>query len=132
ESPPNPLPPGPPAPPLPNAPGAAGWLKPALVGGVVGALIAAAVSGGIVAAHDNNNTTKAVSPAVTRASSRLAGDKLDIARVLNSVEHGVVSIKVEGPSNDVLGSGSFQAAGSGMVIDSTGLILTNAHVVTGA
>src|SRR5438067_7750992 len=80
ESPPNPLPPGPPAPPVANAPGGAGgWLKPALVGGVVGALIAAAVSGGIVAAHDNSNdTTKVVSPAVTRASSRLAGDKLDI------------------------------------------------------
>jgi S1-C subfamily serine protease len=132
ESPPNPLPPVPPAP-AASPPGGAGWLKPALVGGVVGALIAAAVAGGIVAASDDDNSTvRSVSPAVSRASSRLAGDKLDIAHVLDSVEHGVVSIKVQGPSNNILGTGSFEAAGSGMVIDSTGLILTNAHVVSGA
>lgn len=133
ESPPNPLPPVPPAP-ASSAPGGAGWLRPALVGGVVGALIAAAVAGGIVAATDGGSSTPSVAaaPALSRASSRLAGEKLDIAGVLDSVERGVVSIKVEGPSNNVFGTGSFQAAGSGMVIDSTGLILTNAHVVSGA
>jgi S1-C subfamily serine protease len=131
ESPPNPLPPVPSVPGS-SAPGGAGWLKPALVGGIVGALIAAAVAGGIVAANDDDSSVRAAAPSISRASSRLAGDKLDIAHVLDSVEHGVVSIKVQGPSNNILGTGSFEAAGSGMVIDSTGLILTNAHVVSGA
>jgi S1-C subfamily serine protease len=133
ESPPNPLPPGPPDAPGSAAPaGGPAWLKPALVGAVVGALVAAAVAGGIVAATDDGDSVRSVAPAITRESSRLAGEQLEIAEVLDSVEHGVVSIKVAGPSSNAFGTGRFQAAGSGMIIDSTGLILTNAHVVSGA
>jgi putative serine protease PepD len=101
-----------------------------LIGAVVGALVAAAVAGGIVAANDDGGSTQSV--AVTRASSRLAGEKLDIHGVLAAVQPGVVSIGVEGIQSNGIRSGSFQAAGSGMVIDASGLVLTNAHVVNGA
>ena len=127
-SPPNPLPPEPPAPPAT----ATGWLKPAIVGGVVGALVAAAVSGGIVAAT-RHDTTRVVGPVITRTSSRLGGDKLDVAGVLAKVEAGVVAVSVVGQANNgFFNSGQFQAAGSGMIVDTNGLVLTNAHVVAGA
>jgi len=130
ESPPNPLPPSPSAAPDEAGRSSTAWLKPALVGGLVGALVAAAVAGGIVAATDEDSPqSQAV---ITRESSRLAGENLEVSAVLDAVEHGVVSIKVEGPQVTPLGTGAFEAAGSGMVIDSTGLVLTNAHVVAGA
>src|SRR5688500_6162216 len=87
ESPPNPLPPPPPEPPRGDGDRRGAWLKPALAGGVVGALIAAAVAGGIVAADDDGSAARPAG--LTRASSRLAGEKLDIRDVLERVEPGV-------------------------------------------
>jgi putative serine protease PepD len=118
----------PPTPPKPLA-SAPGWLKPAIAGGVVGALVAAAVAGGIVAATDDGGTTT-VRPAaaLTRSSSELGGSHLDVAGVLQKVQHGVVAIEVNGTTQYQ----SFKAAGTGMIIDSAGLILTNAHVVESA
>jgi S1-C subfamily serine protease len=137
---PPPAPPVPPSPPNPMPPVAApdpdrssGWLKPALAGGLVGAVVAAALSAGIVAATDDDPVSRSVVPAVSRASSRLAGEQLDVAGVLQAVEKGVVAISVEGTRTSQFGFGqSFEAAGSGMVLDSTGLVLTNYHVVDGA
>jgi putative serine protease PepD len=126
-SPPNPLPPDPPPERRPRP--SAGWLKPAIAGGIVGAIVAAGVAGGIVAATDHP-TTKTVAPAaLTRSSSRLSGAKLDVAAVLQKVQHGVVAVDVKGSTG---GLQSFEAAGTGMIIDSAGLILTNAHVVQNA
>lgn len=138
EMPPPPPPPAPPSPPNPLPPepepprGApTGWLKPALAGGIVGAVVAASVAGGIVAAT-RHDTTRVVGPVITRTSSRLGGDKLDVAAVLAKVERGVVAVSVVGTSSNGFNTGRFQAAGSGMVIDADGLVLTNAHVVAGA
>jgi putative serine protease PepD len=132
ESPPNPLPPPPPTPPRETR-SSTGWLKPALVGGIVGALIAAALAGGIVAAADDDSPS-AASPAaaLTRASSKLAGEQLNVRDVLQAVQPGVVSINVQGTQSNGFRIGTFEAAGSGMVIDADGLVLTNAHVVSGA
>jgi putative serine protease PepD len=108
-------------------------LKPALAGGIVGALIAAAVAGGIVAAADDDGSRAAPAPAAqTRASSRLSGEQLDVRHVLAAVQPGVVSINVKGSQSNGFRIGTFEAAGSGMVIGADGLVLTNAHVVNGA
>lgn len=67
-----------------------------------------------------------------RAPVELKGEPLDIRGVIEAVQPGVVSIAVEGvlgaPGNQQLVSG----AGSGMVIEPDGLVLTNHHVVAGA
>lgn len=105
-------------------PPSASWWKPALIGAIVGALVAAAVMGGIVAALDDNAGTTA--PFTNRPSGSLGrDDALDIAGVLRAVGPGVVSINI------AAGFGG-EGAGSGMVIDEDGYVLTNAHVVRGA
>lgn len=111
-----------------------GWLKPALAGGVVGAVVAAAMAGGIVAASDDRDSgsSPAATAVASRPSTRLTDDPLSISQVLDAVEKGVVAIKVQGIQTDGLRTGIFEGAGSGMVIDPTGLVLTNAHVVNGA
>jgi putative serine protease PepD len=132
ESPPHPLPGSsepPRAPREPKPRSAVGWFKPALAGGIVGAIVAAGVAGGIVAANDDGVSSAKAPAALTRSSSKLAGAHLDVAGVLQKVQHGVVAIDVKGSSN---GFQSFEAAGTGMIIDSAGLILTNSHVVEGA
>lgn len=58
----------------------------------------------------------------------LRGDALDVQGVLSFVSPSVVSIE----ANNETSRGVFEGAGSGIVVDSTGLILTNAHVVEDA
>jgi putative serine protease PepD len=99
----------------------AGWLRSALVGGLAGAVAAAGVAGAVVAADDDPEPRVIEVPVVGRPSSQLEGDTLDIRSVLAAVSPAVVSITARG-----VGSGT------GMVIDATGVVLTNAHVVNGA
>lgn len=131
-----PLPPPLPSNEPPNPAGSerkSAWLKPALAGGTVGAVVAAALAGGIVAASNDPHTGSSRATAtVSRPSSQLGDDPLSISRVLDAVEKGVVSIKVQGVQTNGLRTGMFEGAGTGMVIDATGLVLTNAHVVNAA
>jgi S1-C subfamily serine protease len=100
------------------------WPLVALLGALVGALVASVLSIGITRALDDDATTPR-SVAASRASSRLAGAQLDIRGVLEAVRPGVVSIT----ERDASGR---SGAGTGMVIQADGLVLTNAHVVNGA
>jgi S1-C subfamily serine protease len=70
--------------------------------------------------------TAAGLPASTesRPSTKVAGPSLDIRALLDKVRPSVVSIHT--------GTRSGDAAGSGVVLRSDGLVLTNAHVVEGA
>ena len=97
------------------------WWRPAFLGGVAGAVAGALVAGGIVIATDDDGGGRS---SVTRPTSVLEGEALDIRGVLDAVEPGVVSINVAGRIS--------AGAGSGMVIDDDGHVLTNAHVVRGA
>ena len=58
----------------------------------------------------------------------LRAEALDIQGVLSFVSPSVVSIE----ANNETSRGVFEGAGSGIVVDNTGLILTNAHVVEDA
>jgi S1-C subfamily serine protease len=53
---------------------------------------------------------------------------MDVHAVLDAVEESVVTIEIRGATT----TQEFQAAGTGVVIDDTGIVLTNAHVVEGA
>ena len=87
--------------------------------------------GGWVVGDDSPSAS--TSPVTAQAASvALEGDAMDVAGVLARVEPSVVSIETKiseqrGPFTQQ-GTG----AGSGLVIDTKGTILTNAHVIEGA
>ena len=92
----------------------------------VGAFVAAIVGAGAVLLFDDASTTPA--PVEVGVPLQLDGEVLDIRGVLAKVEPSVVSISTEQDRFGTFGGG----AGSGILIDEAGLILTNAHVVAGA
>jgi S1-C subfamily serine protease len=118
-----PAPPTAPAAPEPKRPSS---MRAALVGALAGAVVAAAVAFGVVALTEDDNETEATTgPPVVVAN----GQGLDVHAVLDAVQDAVVAINVEGVSQF---GGFAEGAGSGMVIDPDGLVLTNNHVIEGA
>ena len=124
-----PVTPGPP--PVTGAPDGGrrrGWLPAALVGAIVGAL----VSGGIVAAFRQPDRVTRTGPSYSANGSQLAKPG-DIQGILSRVEPAVVSINTRGFSQgDLFNIVPRQGAGTGMVVTPDGDVLTNAHVVSGA
>ncbi|MBW3573981.1 MAG: trypsin-like peptidase domain-containing protein [Actinobacteria bacterium] len=106
------------------------WAAP-LAGGLAGAVVAlvvlaGAVATGVVATGERQGAL------VDRPAFRLTGEPLDIQGVIEAVRPGVVSIMVQGVNATPIGNQLVSGAGSGMVIQPDGLVLTNAHVVEGA
>ncbi len=106
------------------------WIVSALVGAVVGA----AVSGGIVATVREDDgpapTVESSSPANTPARITEPGT---IASILEKVEPAVVSISTQGFGQDDFASVlPRQGAGTGVVLTPDGDVLTNAHVIADA
>jgi S1-C subfamily serine protease len=97
----------------------------ALIGGIVGAVVAALVAGGLVLATDDDEPS--ADPITSSTLTRSDRDGLDIQSILQIAQPSVVSIHT-GSSVSPLAEG----AGTGFVIDDEGLILTNAHVIAGA
>ena len=107
-------------------PARSGGIRAALIGGLVGAIVAGGIS---VAAlwNDNDSSVATQATSVTtpaRSSATIPGSKLDIKALLGKVRPSVVSIHT-GVTNG-------QAAGSGIVVSADGMILTNNHVIDGA
>jgi S1-C subfamily serine protease len=96
----------------------------------VGAVVGAGVSGGIVAAVGDRQTT------VTRVvgtNLRRTETPTDIQGILRKVEPAVVAINTRGFTvDDFFGVQPQAGAGTGMVISPDGLVLTNAHVIADA
>ncbi|MGB3410582.1 MAG: trypsin-like peptidase domain-containing protein [Microthrixaceae bacterium] len=101
-------------------------LRAALIGGLVGAIIAGGVVG--AALWDRGPVAPTATPVATsgtqRPSAQIAGESLDIRSILAKVGPSVVSIHT--------GTRQGDAAGSGIIINKDGLVLTNAHVIDGA
>lgn len=115
---------GPSPDPAPPTSDRGGRLTAALVGGIVGAVVAALVASGLVLATDDDATAGPTTTTTVLPPSVSPGAELDIQQLLNATQPSVVSINTD--------SSAGQAAGTGFVIDSGGLILTNAHVIAGA
>ena len=124
------------------------WAKPALVGGIVGALISGVAStGAFIATRDSStrvtsssatvpvavggSTSSATLPQVTFADGTRAGNMVKAAYQV--VSPSVVSIDTKGiDASGFRGLQPAEGSGSGIVISEDGLVLTNAHVVRGA
>jgi S1-C subfamily serine protease len=125
----------PPPPPAPSPPDGRrerrkpGWLAAALVGALVGA----AVSGGIVAFFDDSDGAGTVET-VTRPDrpSASVARPGDIRSILDRVEPAVVSISTRGFTRGFFEVVPTSGAGTGMILTPDGDVLTNAHVVAGA
>ncbi|MFN8018177.1 MAG: trypsin-like peptidase domain-containing protein [Acidimicrobiales bacterium] len=92
----------------------------AFVAFLAGALVVGAPSAPTPSGRDD----KVVAPTTT--ASLRSGKQLDIGALLDKARPSVVTIETGGPDS------MFGGAGSGVVIDAKGLILTNAHVIEGA
>jgi putative serine protease PepD len=93
------------------------------------ALVAGAVSGGVVSANLTDDRAPATSQATGGNSSVIAHPE-DIQGILAKVEPGVASIRTQAAR-----AGRFfpsSGAGTGVVLTPDGEVLTNAHVVAGA
>ncbi len=115
-------------PPGPSSSDRGGRLMAALVGGIVGAVVAALVASGLVLATDDDGGVAGPAPTTTSPPPSVApGEALDIGQLLDQAQPSVVSI-----NTGLAAMPGAMGAGSGFVLDETGLILTNAHVIEGA
>ena len=139
-----------PVPPAPPAPARQGWARPALVGGLVGAIISGGITGGAVLATrddsgDRNTTVtaakvsstgaagSAATPAVERDGVVVSNGTSTLQQAYLKVRPSVVSINTKGfDSNSFTGVEPSSGAGSGIVISKDGLVLTNNHVIENA
>jgi S1-C subfamily serine protease len=93
----------------------------------------AGAAGGYVAGQSGHDTVvQTAAPAKAETVSAVAGTGIDVAAVIKAVEPSTVSVvssilQQRGPF-----AGYATGAGTGIVMDDAGHILTNAHVVDGA
>ena len=130
------------APPSPtNSATRRSWLRPAMIGGVVGALVSSAVLGTalVTTRNDNNSSSSQITTSVTTPTlpelanvQALPGE--GVPGVLAKIQPSVVTIATKGFDQNF---GAFNAepqegAGTGIVLTADGYILTNAHVIANA
>jgi putative serine protease PepD len=94
------------------------------------ALGAGAVGGRLTS--DNHTVNRTTTVTAQPASMNLSGQTMNVGEVLAKVEPSVVSIQTQITEQNGFFTQQGTGAGSGIVIDTDGTILTNAHVISGA
>jgi len=115
-----------------NPRGGRGWVVVA----VVAALVGGAAGAGIAEAVGTGNGASSAPPVKVGQETpgpALAGGA-QIPTIVKSVLPEVVSIDAKGPGTGANGlfSGAVEDQGTGMIIDNTGEVITNNHVISGA
>ncbi len=106
--------------------------RAAVVIGIVSAVIASLITGGLFVAFGRSSTAASSSPTTSVPSGppgTYLANPLDIHGLLDAAQPSVVSIRTDTTSS--AGSEPL-GAGSGVIITDSGLVLTNAHVIAGA
>jgi S1-C subfamily serine protease len=101
-----------------------GSARAALVGGLVGALVAAMVTAGSFVAFGRDHSASPSTPSSTVRPASVIVRNGDIQAILRKVQPAVVRIDVSGPDG--------QGTGTGFIVASNGVIVTNAHVAANA
>jgi putative serine protease PepD len=96
--------------------------------------VAAGAAGGYVAGHAGHDTVieRVAAPVEAQPVAQVSGGGIDVAAVIKAVEPSTVSVVTSMLQQRGPFSGYAQGAGTGIVMDTAGHILTNAHVVDGA
>ena len=96
--------------------------RTATLGGIVGALVAALIFGAVFLLAPRREITE------IRPADELQRESLDLGTLIELVRPSVVTVN----TGERSGSEMFGGTGSGVVLSKEGLVLTNAHVVSGA
>lgn len=99
-----------------------GRWRTAVVGGVIGALVASMIFGALFLVAPRREIVE------VRPADELKREALDIGTLLEVVRPSVVAVN----TGERTGEEMFASSGSGVVLSEDGLVLTNAHVVSGA
>ena len=119
--------------------GSRSWLKPALAGGLIGALVSSGVLGAalVTTRNDSNKPSIISSNAASTATgaANIAVNPADgVPGILAKVQPSVVTINTKGFDTNfgVFNVEPQEGTGTGIVLTADGYILTNAHVIANA
>jgi len=102
----------------------------ALVGLLAGALGAALTTGAFLLWFDRGQTTEVIRQVETRIIG--IGGEVPAAEVARAVLPSIVTVEVSAGAVDLAADFAADGSGSGVVLTSDGLLVTNEHVVSGA